>query len=251
MGTNPRINAKMTRYIPRLYVEQPLNAAANLLLNAGQSHYLTRVLRRQSGDTVLLFNGCDGEWAGSLTPPTSKNGVVGVTQLQQTLAQPIDPPLTLAFAPLKPAAMAVLIGQATELGVTALQPLRMAHGLPEGLTQANKWHSYRVEAAESSGRCSLPTILPLKTLQQWLQEPEVEAILLWGDERLQAARLPDILRNTAPTGLLIGPEGGFSVEEFAQLQATPWLLPCRLSDRVVRAETAALIGLSGLTLHRP
>ena len=46
----------------RLYVDAPLEPGAPLALDAGQAHYVTRVMRLKVGDAVALFNGRDGEW---------------------------------------------------------------------------------------------------------------------------------------------------------------------------------------------
>ena len=55
----------MARYdfkSPRLYVEAALTDGGAVALEKPQAHYLTNVLRLKAGDTVLAFNGKDGEW---------------------------------------------------------------------------------------------------------------------------------------------------------------------------------------------
>ena len=58
----------MPRYdfrTPRLYVDAPLAAGAEVVFDRNQANYLRNVLRLGQGDAVLLFNGRDGEWQGS------------------------------------------------------------------------------------------------------------------------------------------------------------------------------------------
>ena len=60
----------MPRYdfrIPRLYVGEPLVAGGEVSFDRGQANYLVNVLRLGRGDTVLLFNGRDGEWQAVLS----------------------------------------------------------------------------------------------------------------------------------------------------------------------------------------
>jgi len=248
------------RYIPRLFTPQPLSAGQTIALSAPQHHYLTKVLRRRAGDAVRLFNGLDGEWAAMVQAGKSATTLVSLDR--QLVPQPTEAPLLLAFAPLKPPLMATLIAQATEVGVTHLQPLSMDQSQPNPLN-SQKLLSYRVEAAESSGRCSLPQLLPPLSLKQWLANPPAPlgkdsptATMLHGDERLTARPIAQLLHGDShhsaiqPTGLLIGAEGGFSAAEFAQMDATPWLHPCRLGNRVMRAETASLVGLAAISTHR-
>ena len=46
----------------RLFVDAPFAAAAELQLAGAQAHYLCNVLRFKAGDTLLVFNGREGEW---------------------------------------------------------------------------------------------------------------------------------------------------------------------------------------------
>ena len=48
----------------------------------------------------------------------------------------------------------------------------------------------------------------------------------------------------APAAILIGPEGGFSPEERAALQALPQAVTVSLGPRVLRADTAAVAALT-------
>jgi 16S rRNA (uracil1498-N3)-methyltransferase len=59
------------------------------------------------------------------------------------------------------------------------------------------------------------------------------------DERLEP---PD--RGEGPGAVLVGPEGGFSGVERAQLRALPFARPVRLGPRILRADTAAVAALA-------
>ena len=52
---------------PRLFVRDPLAAGARIAAAREQANYLLNVLRLKDGDTILLFNGRDGEWRGGLS----------------------------------------------------------------------------------------------------------------------------------------------------------------------------------------
>src|SRR5260221_7949495 len=51
---------------PRLSLDAPLDEGASIALDASQANYLGNVLRLKAGDCVLIFNGRDGEWRGTL-----------------------------------------------------------------------------------------------------------------------------------------------------------------------------------------
>ena len=47
---------------PRLFVDAPLREGERIALERNQSNYLGNVLRLSAGETILVFNGRDGEW---------------------------------------------------------------------------------------------------------------------------------------------------------------------------------------------
>ena len=50
----------------RLFVDAPLGAGKAVECTSQQAHYLLNVLRLKSRDTILVFNGRDGEWKATL-----------------------------------------------------------------------------------------------------------------------------------------------------------------------------------------
>jgi 16S rRNA (uracil1498-N3)-methyltransferase len=51
---------------PRLFVDAALAPGATVALAREQSNYLGNVLRISAGETILVFNGRDGEWQASI-----------------------------------------------------------------------------------------------------------------------------------------------------------------------------------------
>ena len=50
----------------RLFIDQDLAEGSMADLVKSQAHYLLNVLRMKVGDTLLVFNGKDGEWRASI-----------------------------------------------------------------------------------------------------------------------------------------------------------------------------------------
>ncbi|MDX8408955.1 MAG: RNA methyltransferase PUA domain-containing protein [Mariprofundales bacterium] len=50
----------------RLYVDAGLEVGSDVVLQAGQRHYLMRVMRCASSDKLVVFNGRGGEYHGRL-----------------------------------------------------------------------------------------------------------------------------------------------------------------------------------------
>ena len=96
----------------RLFVDAALGPGGGVGLDAGQAHYLERVMRLGPGDAVLVFNGCDGEWRAHLEDNGRKRRALAIER--QTRPQAAEPGPWLAFAPLKKSPMDFVAIKATE-----------------------------------------------------------------------------------------------------------------------------------------
>jgi 16S rRNA (uracil1498-N3)-methyltransferase len=236
---------------PRLYVEAPLAAGAALSLDRGQSNYLINVLRRKTGDPVLVFNGRDGEWRGRLDAVSRKGAALAV--VEQTRVQPAPGDLHYLFAPLKQARLDYLVQKAVELGVSRLAPVLTRHGQ---VTRVNldRIRANTIEAAEQCGILSLPDIAAPIALERLLAEWIPERLMVFCDEEAPVHDPVAVLeeaRDTTPPALgppaitvLVGPEGGFAEDERAVLLKLPNLVRLSLGPRVLRADTAAVAVLA-------
>ena len=58
--------------LPRLYVAGPLGPDMPIALDRAQANYLGNVLRLDTGDDLLLFDGAHGEWHARITASSKK-----------------------------------------------------------------------------------------------------------------------------------------------------------------------------------
>src|SRR5260221_13024119 len=65
---------------PRLFVDAPLAAGETAALERGRSNYLGNVLRLSAGDTILVFNGRDGEWQASIAGRNGPDSLIIVAR---------------------------------------------------------------------------------------------------------------------------------------------------------------------------
>src|SRR5262249_14753492 len=142
---------------PRLYLEAPLRAGATLPLDRGQTNYLVNVLRRTTGDPVLVFNGRDGEWRARVDVVSRKGATL--TADEQTRPQTAPGDLHYLFAPLKQARLDYLVQKAVEMGVSRLVPVLTRHG-QVARVNLDRIRANAIEAAEQCGILSVPDIAP-------------------------------------------------------------------------------------------
>ena len=71
----PILMKTMTQPKPkaRIYVTGDLRQGGTVMPEAEQAHYLNLVMRLGPGDTVILFNGRDGEWQAVIESVTKKS----------------------------------------------------------------------------------------------------------------------------------------------------------------------------------
>jgi 16S rRNA (uracil1498-N3)-methyltransferase len=224
----------------RLFVDQPLGPGQAVPLSAGQAHYLTGVMRLAVGAGVLVFNGRDGEWFAQLVE-AGKRGALVVPD-RQTRPLMLPPDLWLLFAPIKKARTDFIVEKAVELGAARIVPVQTRHTNSERIRQ-DRLQAHAVEAAEQCGATYVPEVAELQPLDRLLGIWPADRHLYWCDEAA-LGRPAKITPVTGPAAILIGPEGGFSVEESARLRAKSNVTPLSLGPRILRADTAAVAALA-------
>lgn len=237
------MSEERTEAVARLYVTGDLGEGVAVALDEGQSHYLLHVLRAKAGNLVLLFNGKGGEWLAEIAQG-SKRGVTARC-LQQTQAQHGTPDIWLAFAPVKKTPSDYLVQKAAELGVSVLQPVFTRRTIVARINE-ERMAANAVEAAEQSGRLTVPEIRAGLSFDKLLASWPQERRLLFCDEGGDAKTMTQAARESrgGPTAILTGPEGGFDPSERAALRALPFVMPVSLGPRILRADTAALAALA-------
>src|ERR1700712_675272 len=232
---------------PRLFVDAPLNTGQTVALERNQSNYLGNVLRLAAGDTILGFNGRDGEWQAQIAGRKRPDALV---IMSQTRPQDRLPDIAYVFAPLKHARLDYMVQKAVEMGASALQPVLTRH------TQVSRVNSERmranvIEAAEQCGILSLAEVAEPVPLDRYLSQRGPARLLVFCDEAAETANPVQALQRAAADGgipdgidILIGPEGGFAEEERALLLRQPKTLRLSLGPRILRADTAGVAALA-------
>ncbi len=228
----------------RLFLDAPL--AEGLQVSAGprQAHYLGTVMRCGPGDGVRLFNGRDGEFLARLTTVRRDRAELRIEALARRQAS--EPDLWLLFALLKRDATDLLVQKATELGASALLPVLTAR-TNAARVNTDRLRAIAIEAAEQSERLTIPAVHAPRRLS--------DVLGAWPERKLftAIARRPGAAppSTSGPAALLVGPEGGFTTAELDALDAHPLVAPVSLGARVLRAETAAIVGLALLQAPQP
>jgi 16S rRNA (uracil1498-N3)-methyltransferase len=232
----------MSRPPVRLFIDQPLSAAAVVLLEPAPSHYLVSVMRHSAGDVVELFNGNDGAWLAQVLDANRKRCTLSLQT--PSAPQEVPPDLWLLSAPLKKERLNWTAEKACELGVARFVPVQTQRSMAERLNP-DRLRAHMIEAAEQCGRTHVPEIAPLIKLDTLLASWPQERALLFCDESGGAPISSALRAHTASAwGIIIGPEGGFTPDERMALIAHPATVAVTLGPNILRADTAAVAAIS-------
>jgi len=152
---------------------------------------------------------------------------------------------------LRPERASWLVEKATEIGVSAIRflhteraPRDFGSGTLHRLGRVSaaaleQCHGARLPALSGPHAWSELAALTAGAAEHWV----LDTVLDTAAETDDSAQS----RSAAPAALLIGPEGGWSDRERGELRATGWQA-VGLGCRVLRAETAAVVGAARLLL---
>ncbi|MGB9791100.1 MAG: 16S rRNA (uracil(1498)-N(3))-methyltransferase [Thermacetogeniaceae bacterium] len=211
----------------------------------------SRVLRLIPGDEIILWNEAGSEYRALITKVTGQFVYVRVLEEVENDA---ESPLSLRLVQGIPKGdkLELIIQKATELGVQKIYPVvteRTVVRIPEErrASRLKRWQAIAREAARQCGRVRIPEVAEIDTLEGIWRHVEGDAIKLicWEEG---VAGLKAYLRSFSappqvPVYLFVGPEGGFSAREVEACVARGGVV-VSLGPRILRTETAGLIGLS-------
>ena len=237
----------------RLWVEQDLAERIAIPCDRAQANYLLNVLRMEEGDEMLVFNGRDGEWQVEVRPMGRKKCVlVPISQCRPQPA-PDASDIHYLFAPLKSARIDYMAQKAVEMGASQLRPVFTQH-TQERRPKLDKMRANVIEAAEQCGILTIADVAEpvtlTKLLDGWEAAEQGRHIIFCDEDALGRDPLAilDTIRGEGqavpPLAVLIGPEGGFSLEERDRLRAASFVTAIPLGPRILRADTAGIAALA-------
>ena len=232
---------------PRLYCDLPLSPGVEIVLPDAAARHAVSVLRLQPGDMLTLFNGEGGEYSASLALVTKREARVRLTEFH---AVERESPLTVTLALGISAGdrMDYSLQKATELGVTAIQPLATERSVVKlAGERADKrlqhWQHLVIAACEQCGRNRVPIVAPVQKLFSYLAAVDRSQRLLMLSP--DAATPMKQIERAGSVVLLVGAEGGFAPAEHAAAMASGFE-PVSLGPRILRTETAPVAALAVL-----
>lgn len=223
----------------RLFFKEKIVNSKSITLDSEKTHYLKRVMRKKNGDKITIFNGKE-QWEVELNlteytvKPEKKTGILGFV-----------PDIYLYFSLLKNKQTNYLIEKVCELGVKKIIPLKteFSENFTPNLCRLKK---VAIEAVEQSNGILVPEIEKLSSLKEVLKNWNKERKVFFCDEDRKGKKISKIsLSKKDKVAIFIGPVGGWSLRD-KQLFESIEVNKINLGKNILKADTAAIVSLSGL-----
>jgi 16S rRNA (uracil1498-N3)-methyltransferase len=194
-------------------------------------------MRINIGNNFSLFNQ-NGEWEARITKITK--GIVEFLIIKKIRSKDIDKEIWLAFAPIKINYLNFIIQKATELGVSKFTPILTERTIVRKINE-NRLNKIIIEASEQSNRLKVPKLEEIVKLENFLKFNQ-KINIVFGDLNTDKNKLN--IKNSEPICILIGPEGDFTINEREKILKLKNIIPLKINNNILRAETAAISMIS-------
>lgn len=159
---------------------------------------------------------------------------------------PVD--ITLCMALIRREKMELVLQKAAELGVKRIIPFESSRCVVHERKEKKdklmaRWNTILLEASAQCKRNVVPELLEVVPFSKLAGYESDVRMLAFENARYSGKKIKDVVKGAASMLVVIGPEGGFSLEE-AESLINCGFHAVTLGNRILRAETAALYACS-------
>ena len=155
----------------------------------------------------------------------------------------------LSFSLIKKIPQDMILQKTTELGINKFIPILCERSVVREIN-IERAKKIIIEASEQSNRISVPEILPVQNLENFMKNLAKKNVnLIFCDINCETNNLKNILSKQNPTCILIGPEGDFSEKERQLIVDYQNTISFSLAKNILSAETAAIAATTILNYH--
>jgi 16S rRNA (uracil1498-N3)-methyltransferase len=236
----------------RFFVEKNSFAGDEVVLKEKQVHQVHNVLRMKEGEHIVVLDNTGFEYEVELLDISKKKVTGKIIEKRLSAGEP-KAKLTLYQSMLSREKFEFVLQKCTEVGVSRFVPV-VTHrsivrdtAMKEG--KLERWRNIIMEAAEQSGRGSIPELrTPIDYNQAIVETEDYDMSLIACTKRGRELHGSlALVREDGYVSLFIGPEGGFTDEE-VELCLEEGAMPVTLGRRILRTETAGVVA-SALVLY--
>lgn len=233
--------------MPKFFVLPEKVQNDKILIDTDDVAHIRRVLRMNVGDDILICDSTGCDYEAEISEIDEKKVVCDIIKRRKSETES-EIELTLYQGIPKGSKMEFIIQKTCELGIKRIVPVAMQRcvsKLENRKAEEKKvlrWQKIAEEAAKQSGRGIIPKIaMPITLKEAVLELKKHDMAFVPYECEGENALKPLLQKNKGAKsiGFLIGPEGGFDIEEI-QIIKNAGLSPVTLGKRILRTETAGM-----------
>jgi len=213
--------------------------------------HIARSLRSRAGEKLLLIDENQIQYETVIEEITN-SAITAHVEKSYPSKRFLDFELYLAQSPLRSDAQNLVIEKATELGVNGVYPVLSDNcALNKSAIEKKipRWQKIMHESTKQCERAIEPTCYELTTLDGLLNTEKFDKIIVFCERIATRTIRESFAKNPVRKGdkvlVVIGPEGGFSQNEFNYFEEKHFEM-LTLGNLILRAETAVTVGLGNI-----
>lgn len=225
------------------------NITADKAIIIEDYNHLVNVLRKTIGDKIYVCNKESGKsYLVEISEITKTEVICNILEENVSTESNLD--ITVFQGLPKAEKMETIIQKCTELGANMFVPVNMKYCISKlkDDKKIDRWQKIAEVAAKQSKRNIIPKVENLITMEQLKKEISEYDLVLIAYENERKTNIKEVIKqnpNAERIGIVIGPEGGMSIEEVKNLEECG-AKTVGLGKRILRTETAPITMISML-----
>lgn len=215
-------------------------------------NHITRSLRARIGEELLLIDEKQIQYE-TIIKNINKNQIDVTINKSYPSKRFLDFNLYLAQSPLRSDAQNLLIEKATELGVKGIYPVKTDNcALNKEMIdkKIEKWNKIMYESSKQCERANIPKCFENTTIENLINQNNFDKIIAFceriTDKTIHQSLIDKPIKKEDNVLIIIGPEGGFSQNEFEYFKNNSKIEMLTLGNMILRAETATIVALGNV-----
>ncbi len=201
--------------------------------------HIVSAKRQKVGAEFEVFDGLGHYAPVRITAINSRS--VSVEPLGEVAFEPrAKPEIEVAVAIPKSKRLQYMIEKLSEIGVNRVVPLVCERSVAGGSDPVERYTRWAIEACKQSRNLWLPEFTQPVGFKQYIAVAKSPLLLADQQGESMAKLVREQVLSAESFSCLIGPEGGFSAEEFELAESTG-VLKVKLAGNILRIETAAVV----------
>ena len=216
----------------------------HVVLPKEEARHATKVMRLSEGAEITVVDGTGGTYQIVLDIATPKQVVGRIVHREMNVGE-AQTQIHVGMSLLKQASRwETFLEKAVELGCSRISPIVSERTIKAKFNR-RRAESILIAALKQSGRSRLPQLDDPISFDDMLESPnDGETALICHEIRQDSSSLTGAIQDAGKSiHVLVGPEGGYSMNEVEKAVGMGWK-PVWMGPRRLRAETAAIAALS-------